>query len=68
MQYFEMVDAVNQARNTIKNADAAVARLIPIMAGRLRVACDSCYVNPDHLKQLKKELADFDARTGRWKQ
>lgn len=56
-------DAVNNARRTVGQGDAAARQLAWLLVGRLRVA----EVSQDALRSLKKELADFNAVTGKWK-
>ena len=61
MDLYDMRREINEARQTLNNAD--------------EVACQIGYVLEDRLRQLpigtlqkmKKELHNFDARTGVWK-
>lgn len=55
--------AYNDARETINQSDAAVRMAVSLIRGRLRTA----KVDPYDLKDLKRELQDFDATTKRWK-
>ena len=57
-----MREAVKEARATLEAADSVATTLAALLAGRLR------RVNsPYYLKQLKRELRDFNIHTGTWK-
>ena len=64
LTYTQVLDTVNEARNTLALADHVVRDTLPLIVGRLRVAGCSAY----YLKQLKHELRDFNAVTGEWKE
>jgi hypothetical protein len=53
--------AVAEAKETMSAADQMANQLAGLLRGRLR------HVQPWHLKALKKELQNFNAHTGRWK-
>jgi hypothetical protein len=56
-----MRQAVRQAESTLTAADSVATDLAWLLRGRLR------RVNrADHLRALKRELRDFNMRTGRW--
>lgn len=63
MNFDEFDAAVTDARQTLIYADRTVKRLAGMMTGRLRTV-DSTHI----LRQLKRELRDFDAVTGLWKE
>lgn len=56
-----MRSAMTQAKNTMGAADDQANVMAGILEGRLRK------VSPYKLAALKKELKDFNARTGEWK-
>lgn len=61
-QLWEMRRAINEAQETIRNADVMAEGLASILVGRLR------HVNNSYtLVKLKRELADFNAHTKTWK-
>lgn len=63
MNYSQVLDARRQAQETITNADCVARHAASLIKGRLRIA--DCYV--DDLRELKRELQDFNANTGKWK-
>lgn len=61
MKFQEMIGAVSDAQDTLNAADRMVKQIAWLMQGRLRQV-------PSHvLKALKRELNDFNGRTGEWK-
>lgn len=60
----DMTDAVNEAKGTIIRADAHVAQMAKMVAGKLKSSGTDDWT----LKQLKRELVNFDMRTGTWKE
>lgn len=58
----EMRLAYQEAENQIKSADGVVNDMANMLRGRLRK------VNQFYLKQIKRELRDFNIGTGRWKE
>ena len=62
MNYGEMVEAVDDAENTMRLADMLANKVARLLVGRLRKV-ESCYV----LNQLKRELRDYNINTGQWK-
>lgn len=62
MNYEEMNAAIKEAERTICAMDAVAERIAGLLVGRLRKV-HSGYV----LRCLKKELANYDMTTGRWK-
>jgi hypothetical protein len=63
MNFSEANAAIEDARRTINHADRVTRELCGLLAGRLRAAEVSDYV----LKQLKRELSNFNIHTSRWK-
>jgi predicted metal-dependent hydrolase len=63
MNFGEAHEAIEDARRTMRHADSVVSQLAGLCAGRLRAAGVSGYV----LKQLKRELADYNIHTSSWK-
>lgn len=63
MNWDEMESAVRDAAWTMKQVDRRVSDMARMISHRLRAA----EVDRQHLRALKRELQDFDARTGRWK-
>lgn len=53
--------AMSEARQTMRAADNQANAMADMLDGRLRK------VNPRYLAKLKKQLKDFNAHTGRWK-
>lgn len=62
MTYFEMRQAVQQAKDTIRTADDAATSLAIVLDGRLRSVN-----SPNLLRRLKKQLEAFNMTTGEWK-
>lgn len=62
MELYEVERAVNDAHETIKNADKKIRDMAGIIAGRLRLANVPSYT----LIELKKELASFNMHTKEW--
>lgn len=56
-----MCDAIRQARDLNTAVDRQATALAELLEGRLR------HARPHYLKKLKKQLHDFNAATGRWK-
>lgn len=63
MTFDQMTLAIADARNTIYKADKVVADMASLIAGRLR----SGNVRNSDLESLKRELANYNMRTMRWK-
>lgn len=57
----QMREAVSQAQATLRAADYSAGAMAGLLRGRLR------HVSPWILKDLKRELADFDAHKKEWK-
>lgn len=64
MTLADMENAVEDARRTIAQADKAAWRMANMLRGRLRCSNLPAYV----LRDLKKELANFNMHTGVWKE
>ena len=66
MNYFEMREAVKDAEETIENSNRQMASLADLLQGRLRIVSNA-YNGDDLLANLKRELSQFNAKTGTWK-
>ena len=64
MNFIDVMEARKQAINTIANADNVIRQAVTLAKGRLRLA--DC--RPNDLKEFKRELQDFNANTGKWKE
>lgn len=64
MKWSEMQAAVADAKSEIERTDQFVGEMVSIVAGRLRAAGN---VNTYYLKKLKRELQNFDSRSGCWR-
>lgn len=62
MTFNEMQQAIDEANATLNRADYVVGRMARMCAGRLRKSD----VSSDTLKQLKRELKNFNIHTGKW--
>ena len=60
MTYQDMDSAVREAEAVIIRADSYRTRMARFLLGRLRG------IDPDILRDLKKELRKFNAITGKW--
>lgn len=58
----ELREAVSDARSKLRSADRVADDLADLLVGRLRKG-----VSAYKLKQLKRELRDFNIHTGSWK-
>jgi len=58
----EMRAAIDEARDRLRAADNCASDMASILRGRLR-RVNSTY----ELRELKRELRDFDMTTGEWK-
>lgn len=61
MDLWDMRRTINEAKKTIRNADDVADSIASILPGRLR------HVSSSTLTALKKELREFNAHTGYWK-
>jgi hypothetical protein len=61
MNYNDYSEAIKDAKRTLNSADEVVRQTGCLMIGRLNK------MSPFHLAKLKKELQDFNAKTGTWK-
>jgi hypothetical protein len=57
----DMREAVRQARELNRAADAQASTLVELLDGRLR------HASPYWLKRLKAQLRDFNMHTATWK-
>lgn len=62
MSLQDMRNEISAARRTLENADRVTASIAYLLEGRLR------HVDSWTLASLKKELRDFNAHTGVWKE
>jgi hypothetical protein len=62
MELYDVERAVNEAKQTIRNADKKVSDMADLIKGRLK----SANVHSRVLIELKKELADFNMHTKEW--
>ena len=60
MTYQEMNEAIREAELTVRRAETYLNQMARFLCGRLRK------VNPDNLRNLKKELKKFNSQTGEW--
>lgn len=60
MTYQEMDNAVREAEAVVRRAESYKSRMARFLIGRLRG------IDPDILRDLKKELRKFNASTGEW--
>lgn len=60
MTYQEMNEAIREAELTVRRAETYLNQMARFLCGRLRK------VNPDTLRDLKKELKKFNSQTGEW--
>lgn len=63
MNYSDILQARKDAQEQINLADTATRHAASLCAGRLRQAD----VWADTLRELKRELQDFNITTGKWK-
>lgn len=62
MLWDDFFKAVQEAENTLRQADQAANKMAQMLRGRLRK------VDSRYLKELKRELQDFDAAKKQWKE
>jgi hypothetical protein len=62
MDIWEMRRNINEAKEVLRNADEIAGLIAAILPGRLR------HVPSWILCDMKKELRDFNAHTGNWKE
>ena len=62
MTIFDAARAVSDAEGTLRAADAQAERMAGLLIGRLRK------ISAWRLKQLKRELREFNIQTGKWKE
>ena len=63
MNWKDFREAVEDAKLTVRRGDTAIRELSYMLPGRLRVIGDA-----NVLRDIKRELRDFDMVTGRWKE
>lgn len=63
MNWQDFEHAIEHAKEEIRKGDQAAARLARLMRHRLRTAD----IDTETLRAFKRELQDFDSRTGHWK-
>ena len=62
MDQQELRDLFNEVRASLRSADMYAATAVEYAAGRLR----RMHLSSDTLRALKRELAGFNAKRGRW--
>lgn len=62
MDIDELRKAINEAEATFRAADAAAVQIARLLKGRMR------QVSPWLVKEIKRELRDFNMHTEKWKQ
>lgn len=65
MNIYDVKKAVKEAERDIAAADSQVGEMLSLIVGRLKKV--KGWNATEDLKALKKELKDFDSRTGEWK-
>jgi hypothetical protein len=65
VNFTEMKQAVNDAESTIRQVEWLSADIALLLAGRCRHV--KTYAGMKALARIKKELADFNAQTRKWK-
>lgn len=63
MDFDEMIDAVKEAETTQRIADGQINRMAGLISGKLR----ACSVWHGTLRELKRELKNFNMATGQWR-
>ena len=61
MDIWQMKREISEAKQVLRNADDVADSIAEILPGRLR------HVSGYTLAKLKKELKDFNAHTGQWR-
>ena len=68
MQTHELIDAVNDAERTTKQANRFYNKLANFLVGKLRlVTANNMSWDHDTLCALKRELSQYDAKKRQWK-
>lgn len=67
MTFDEMTVAIDTAAYTLRCARRHAGTCAELAAGQLRAAWNSGDVSCSTLAELKRELRDFDSRSGRFK-
>lgn len=63
MNYIDIKNAREEAKNRIILADAATRDAAKLVAGRLKISRVDAWT----LEELKRELKNYNIHTGRWK-
>jgi hypothetical protein len=58
----EINAGIEEAKQTLRNADSVATKLAQMLVGRLRKVQWE-----DYLRDLKRELAKFNIQTGQWR-
>lgn len=66
MNYQEMTAAITDADATLRLADVKSKAFAKLLVGRLR-AVSGQWGGDEVLRELKRELTQFNASTGQWK-
>ena len=62
MTFSEALQALREAKETMKNADCIANQAAELLEGRL------CHVSVYRLARLKRELRDFNIHTKSWRE
>jgi hypothetical protein len=68
MNYDDFLQCVEDAEITLRRADRAVVKFLPLLVGRLKKADDNSWKYEKALRNLKKKLKNFNSVTGKWKE
>lgn len=63
MNAADLESAFEESSRIMRNAESCALRAVNFSAGKLRRLC----VGESTLRELKRELRNFNSRTGRWK-
>jgi hypothetical protein len=66
MNYEDVTQAVEEAQRVNRAVDLQSRHIAKLIVGRLRTVGDT-YQGYETLKELKRELTQFNAATGTWK-
>lgn len=68
MTFADMERALNDAKSQQAVVDANVHSMARLIANRLRASGSLDWKTRNALRDIKRELRDFDSRTGSWKE
>lgn len=64
MNFIDMQSSVDEAKTTLRHADALTEKIATMLLGRMRTM--KSWSQTEVLKSLKKELRDFNSHTRKW--